>query len=174
MSDLQESDNSYKAMLNNSTINPGPAPPQTSKPKENTRLKISSLPQVQEAKKKLTSCTEDVFLSSESDEPFDWINTCTESDSLPTTVKELVQLGLIEKEEENAPLKTKTLEEFLQDEEYQPIVKAFKEIEMGHDSKVYLLGEESVTVLILCIVHDKQSSSKESAIVGLKSLLVQT
>jgi hypothetical protein len=174
MSDVQESDDSFKAMLNNSTINPGPPAPQVAKSNnnENSCLKPSSLPKVQEAKNKLTEVTKDVYLLSESDEPFEWINTITEKDSLPTTVKELVQLGLVEKEEEHEKLKTKSLEEFLQDKEYQPIIKAFQEIQPSGESKVYLLGEEeSVTVLILSIIHD---STKESVIVGLKSLLVQT
>lgn len=171
MSQSEEADNSFMAMLNNPVINPGPSSTQAVKEKRvNTRIKPSSIPQVQDVKNKLTSVTKDVYLSSESDEAFEWINTRTNHDSLPTTAEELVQLGLIDNVEQ---LKTQSVEEFFQSNQYEKILKAFKEIEStGDDSKVYLLGEGSVTVLILCIIKDKQSS--EFAIVGLKSLLVQT
>lgn len=172
MSQSEEGDNSFMAMLNNPVINPGPVvATSTSKKTEGTRLKPCSFPAVQDAEKKLTSATKDVYLSSESDEPFQLVNTSTDKDTLPTTVKELVQLGLIDEEEEQGQLKIKSMQEFLQEDQYEKIIKAFKEIEpKSDDSKVYLLGEESVTVLILCIVKDKQGT----AIVGLKSLLVQT
>lgn len=161
----EEADNSYMAMLNNPVINPGPAGLNVNAKKENTRLKASSTPLVQEVKAKLTSVTKNLYLSSESDEPFKWINTVTDHPELPKTVEELFELGLIDEEEEGA-LKIKTLEEFLKQDEYQDIIKAFKQVEQG-ESKVYLVGEESITVLILCVIQDKQ-------IVGLKSLLVQT
>lgn len=167
---MSEGDNSYMAMLNNPVINPGPAAPNVTAKKENTRLKPSSIPLVQKAKTKLISVTKDLYLSSESDEPFEWINTSTDHQELPNTVAELVELGLVDEEEQVGNLKIKSLEEFFKQNEYKEIIKAFKEIQQG-DSKVYLLGEESITVLILCIIQDKQSSN---AIVGLKSLLVQT
>ncbi|KAI8076192.1 hypothetical protein BDF21DRAFT_422782 [Thamnidium elegans] len=171
MSQSEDGNNSFMAMLNNPVINPGPSDIKAAEEKiRNTRIKPSSIPQVQEVKNKLTSVTKDLYLSSESDEPFEWINTSTNHDSLPTTAKELVQLGLIEEIEE---LKIQSLQDFFQDNQYEEILKAFKEIETTNgNSKVYLLGEEAITVLILCIIKDKQSS--EYAIVGLKSLLVQT
>lgn len=174
MSDLQSSDDSYMAMLNNPTINPGPAAPSLPKEtSENSRLKSSSLQCVQEAKDKLVKASKDVYLASESDEKFEWVNTTTKSNKLPSTIKELVQLGFIEEEDENQELKITTIDDILNDEEYQDIVKAFGEISgKSDDSKVYLIGELEITVLILCIVQDSQS--KEAAIVGLKSKLVQT
>ncbi|KAI7890222.1 uncharacterized protein EV154DRAFT_511915 [Mucor mucedo] len=161
----EEADNSYMAMLNNPVINPGPAEIKPlEKPKVNSRLKPSSGPMVQEAKTRLTSISKDVYLSSESDEPFEWINTTTEKKELPKTVDELIGLGLVDEEEEGSQVRFKTLEEFLKGEEYKEILSAFKELGGG---QVYLVGEESITVLILSLVQ-------ENAIVGLKSLLVQT
>ncbi|KAG2195287.1 hypothetical protein INT47_005062 [Mucor saturninus] len=161
----EEADNSYMAMLNNPVINPGPAAPKPlEKAKVNSRLKPSSGPMVQEAKTRLTSISKDVYLSSESDEPFEWINTTTENKELPKTVDELIALGLVDEEEQGSQVRFKTLEEFLKGEEYKEILSAFEELGGG---QVYLVGEESITVLILSLVG-------ENAIVGLKSLLVQT
>lgn len=178
-----EGDKSFMAMLNNPTINPGPPTKTVSEEIANTGLRPCVFPAVEEAKELLSNATKDVYLSSESDEAFEWINTSTEHDHLPTTEKELAQLGLIDEEIIGGEFKIKSVQEFLgDDDEYKNIVTAFQQIQKeqqkheenskGDDSKVYLLGEESVTVLILCIVQDKQSSKK--AIVGLKSLLVQT
>lgn len=164
----EEADKSYMAMLNNPVINPGPAVPKITEAKVNPRLKPSSLAIVQEAKTKLTSVSKDVFLQSESDEPFEWINTSTDRKELPTTVNELIELGLLDEEEKGNDLRFKSLQEFFKQEEYSEILSAFQQL---GGAKVYLIGESSVTVLILCLVHDKEASN---AIIGLKSLLVQT
>lgn len=174
MSELQSTDESYMAMLNNPIINPGPAVPTLSKETDdNSRLTPSSLQCVQEAKDKLVKASKDVYLASESDEAFEWVNTTTKDNKLPSTIKELVQLGFVKKEDETEEFKITTLKDILNDEEYQDIVKAFEEIsKKSDDSKVYLIGELDITVLILCIVQDNQTN--EAAIVGLKSKLIQT
>ena len=145
--------------------------PRVASHKQNTKLKPASFPPVQQAQDLLTSATQDVYLSSESDEPFEWINTITERNSLPTTIDDLEALGLLNGNESNR-LKIKSVREFLQKEEYQNIVKALEKLgELTQQgSKVYLVGEYSITVLILCIIHYEQ----QTAIVGLKSLLIQT
>ncbi|KAI8645532.1 hypothetical protein BD408DRAFT_411588 [Parasitella parasitica] len=169
-------DESYMAMLNNPVINPGPSTNTNleQEQKANTNIKPCVFPAVEEAKNLLTKATENICLSSESDEAFEWINTEIKQENLPTTKKELAQLGLISHESLTGSLTIKSLQEFLYEDNYKGIVAAFQTIqnEKACDSKVYLLGERSVIVLILCIVQDKQSSKK--AIVGLKSLLVQT
>jgi len=100
--------------------------------------------------------------------------SASEKDHLPTTAEELVKLGLIPEELVGEEFKIKSVDQFLEKDDYKDVVAAFNEIqkEDSSESKVYLLGDVSITVLILCIVHDKQSSKK--AIVGLKSLLVQS
>ncbi|CAO3608922.1 unnamed protein product [Mucor fragilis] len=169
-----EGDNSFMAMLNNPVINPGPAKKSAPAKKAATGPKPSVFPAVKKAQDLLTTSSSDVYLASESDEPFEWINTGTENAQLPTTAKELLQLNLIPEELAGEELKIKSLDEFLNKDDYKDIVAAFKEIQKGSggDSKVYLIGDVSITVLILCIVQDEQSSKK--AIVGLKSLLVQS
>jgi hypothetical protein len=175
MSQSEQADKSFMAMLNNSVINPGP-PTNTSstKTENNSRLKPCDFPTVQQAKQLLTTATKDTYLQSESDEPFEWINTSTNDNRLPSTEKELVQLGLLY-QETGEKFNVKTIQEFLCNDDYKDIVAAFekiqKELACG-DSKVYLIGEEAITVLILCIIQDEQSS--KHAIIGLKSLLVQT
>ncbi|KAG1056483.1 hypothetical protein G6F43_001630 [Rhizopus delemar] len=164
-------DDSYMAMINNPVINPPRTEKQPSPLKQNTKLKPASFPPVQQAQDLLTSATQDVYLSSESDEPFEWINTITERNSLPTTIDDLEVLGLLNGNESNQ-LKIKSVREVLQKEEYQNIVKALEKLGelTQQESKVYLVGEYSITVLILSIIHYEQ----QTAIVGLKSLLIQT
>lgn len=159
------------AMINNPVINPPRTEKQPSPLKQNTKLKPASFPPVQQAQDLLTSATQDVYLSSESDEPFEWINTITERNSLPTTIDDLEVLGLLNGNESNH-LKIKSVREVLQKEEYQNIVKALEKLGelTQQESKVYLVGEYSITVLILSIIHYEQ----QTAIVGLKSLLIQT
>lgn len=159
------------AMINNPVINPPRTEKQPSPLKQNTKLKPASFPPVQQAQDLLTSATQDVYLSSESDEPFEWINTITERNSLPTTIDDLEVLGLLNGNESNQ-LKIKSVREVLQKEEYQNIVKALEKLGelTQQESKVYLVGEYSITVLILSIIHYEQ----QTAIVGLKSLLIQT
>lgn len=163
------------AMLNNPVINPGPSTHTVSvKTETNPRLKPCDFPAVEQAKQLLTSASKDTYLQSESDEAFEWINTSTDDNHLPDSEKELVQLGLLD-QETGAQLKMKTIKEFLCKEDYKDIAGAFEKIQkelQANDNKVYLIGEESIIVLILCIVQDKQST--KHAIVGLKSLLVQT
>ncbi|GAN01611.1 hypothetical protein MAM1_0009c01045 [Mucor ambiguus] len=169
-----EGDNSFMAMLNNPVINPGPPKKSVSVKESATEPKPSVFPAVEKAKDLLTTASGDVYLASESDEPFEWINTGIEKAQLPTTAKELHQLKLIPEELVGEEFKIKSVDEFLEKDNYKDIVAAFKEVqkESSGESKVYLLGDVSITVLILCIVQDKQSSKK--AIVGLKSLLVQS
>ncbi|CAO0799617.1 unnamed protein product [Mucor circinelloides] len=169
-----EGDNSFMAMLNNPVINPGPSSNSVPQKKVATESKPCAFAAVEKAKDLLTTASEDVYLTSESDEPFEWINTSTEKDHLPTTAEELVKLGLIPEELVGEEFKIKSVDQFLEKDDYKDVVAAFNEIqkEDSSESKVYLLGDVSITVLILCIVHDKQSSKK--AIVGLKSLLVQS
>ena len=169
-----EGDNSFMAMLNNPVINPGPSSKPVPQKKVATEPKPCAFAAVEKAKGLLTTASEDVYLTSESDEPFEWINTSTEKDHLPTTAEELVKLGIIPEELVGEEFKIKSVDQFLEKDDYKDIVAAFNEIqkEDSSESKVYLLGDVSITVLILCIVHDKQSSKK--AIVGLKSLLVQS
>ncbi|EIE78340.1 hypothetical protein G6F46_002592 [Rhizopus delemar] len=164
-------DDSYMAMINNPVINPPRTEKQPSPLKQNTKLKPASFPPVQQAQDLLTSATQDVYLSSESDEPFEWINTITERNSLPITIDDLEVLGLLNGNESNQ-LKIKSVREVLQKEEYQNIVKALEKLGelTQQESKVYLVGEYSITVLILSIIHYEQ----QTAIVGLKSLLIQT
>lgn len=159
------------AMINNPVINPPRTEKQPSPLKQNTKLKPASFPPVQQAQDLLTSATQDVYLSSESDEPFEWINTITERNSLPITIDDLEVLGLLNGNESNQ-LKIKSVREVLQKEEYQNIVKALEKLGelTQQESKVYLVGEYSITVLILSIIHYEQ----QTAIVGLKSLLIQT
>jgi hypothetical protein len=175
MSQSEQGDKSFMDMLNNPFINPGqPARTTATKTENNPRLKPCDYPAVEQAKQLLTTATKDTYLQSESDEAFEWINTSTNDNHLPGSEKELVQLGLLD-QETGAPLKMKTIQEFLSNDDYKGIVAAFEKINkelQSNDSKVYLVGEESITVLILCIIQDKQSS--KHAIVGLKSLLVQT
>ncbi|KAK4509170.1 uncharacterized protein ATC70_007520 [Mucor velutinosus] len=169
-----EGDNSYMAMLNNPAINPGPPKETAPTKKAATGPKPSVFSAVEKAKDLLTTASGDVYLTSESDEPFEWINADIKKAQLPITAEELHQLKLIPKELVGEELKIKSIDEFLKEDDYKNIVAAFKEIqkESSDESKVYLLGDVSITVLILCIVQDKQSSKK--AIVGLKSLLVQS
>ncbi|CEP14825.1 hypothetical protein [Parasitella parasitica] len=165
-------DESYMNMINNPNINPGPS---TMKPlqKANIDPKPCVFPAVEEAKRLLTRASKDVYLSSETDEGFEWINTETNQEHLPTTEEELVQFGLINEQDLTGSLAILSMQEFLSEGRYKDIVAAFQTIQKeAEDSKAYLVGERSVTVLLLCIVQDKQSSKK--AIVGLKSLQVQT
>lgn len=163
---------SYMAMLNNQTINPPSHKKEsTSNTKQGKKLKPASFPPVQQAHDLLITASRGIHLVSESDEPFEFINTVTERDTLPTTVKDLKDIGLIDPEADET-LEIKSVQEFLQREEYQGIVKALEKLgELTQQGgKVYLVGERSITVLILSLVRYEQ----QCAIIGLKSLLVQT
>ncbi|KAI9475772.1 MAG: hypothetical protein EXX96DRAFT_574573 [Benjaminiella poitrasii] len=185
MSESEAASKSFMAMLNNPIINPGP---QIAKPTSEDEPHIKSCPfvEVDEAKELLTKASKDVYLHTESDEGFEWINVPTTDNLLPSSVNELSELGLLNaKEAETNEMKTLSLEEFFDrycqeeddDGRYKKIVSAFKKIQeeqgqKSEDSKVFLVGERAITVLILCIVQDKPAS--KAAVIGLKSLLVQT
>ncbi|KAG1451455.1 hypothetical protein G6F56_008080 [Rhizopus delemar] len=162
--------NSYLDMLNNPTINP-PQKEQDKNLEKEQKLKPASFPPAQQAQDLLTAASRDVFLVSESDEPFEFINTLTDRDTLPTNLKELEELGLLNGGEEDR-LRIKSVPEFLRQDEYKEIVKALEKLgeltEQG--GKVYLVGDISITVLILILIRYED----KSAIVGLKSLLVQS
>lgn len=155
-----EGDKSYMSMLNNPFINS--VPEQKQEQKINNKLKSCTVPQ--EVKATLISASQDKYLVSESDEPFEWVNTASPFDHLPKNTKELMELGFVE--DVDTPIKIKSLDAFFSENQgLESIFDAFKKLQ--GESQVYLIGEpESRTVLILCHV--------ESALVGLKSLLVQT
>ncbi|CAO3692315.1 unnamed protein product [Rhizopus stolonifer] len=162
--------NSYLDMLNNPTINPS-RKEQDKNPEKEQKLTPASFPPAQQAQDLLTAASRDVYLVSESDEPFEFINTLTDRDTLPTNLKELEELGLLNGGEEDR-LRIKSVPEFLRQDEYKEIVKALETLgkltEQG--GKVYLVGDISITVLILTLIRYEG----KSAIVGLKSLLVQS
>ncbi|KAI8997533.1 hypothetical protein BDB01DRAFT_771471 [Pilobolus umbonatus] len=162
---------SFMNMLNNPVINPPHQAVNNAPITDNTRLRPAPYPQVKEAQRILEEASKDVYLPSETDAAFEYINTMTNSSQLPTTKEELVELGLMTPEEDS--LKIQTIDSFLHGEEYNDIKQAFKGIEKDNQKiRVYLIGEITIHVYILTIVQDKQSSTY--ALVGLKSHLVET
>ncbi|KAI7905884.1 uncharacterized protein BX663DRAFT_428667 [Cokeromyces recurvatus] len=183
MSDSEEAHKSFMSMLNNPIINPGPPQLPKSTSEGEPRIKPCPFVEVEEAKELLTKASEDVYLHTESDEGFRWIDAPTTDNLLPSSVNELVEYGLLNvKEAESNVLKTLSLQEFFDtyghnNDDYNNIIQGFKKIQeeqgrKSEDSKVFLIGERAITVLILCIVQDKPGA--KAAIIGLKSLLVQT
>ncbi|KAI8977207.1 hypothetical protein BDF20DRAFT_873548 [Mycotypha africana] len=190
-----EADKSFMSMLTNPIINPGPQQQQQLQQPTKTNQMSSTGPEalskssdesghysklVRHSKELLTQSAKDKYLTSESDEPFEWIYATPIDDnmkSLPTSEEELMEMGLINMSTKEHGFKTKTLDDFFQHnkEDYKEIIEAFNELKNQYDAeetKVYLIGEMSIQVLILSLIKDQETSKK--AIVGLKSLLVQT
>ncbi|KAI9254886.1 hypothetical protein BY458DRAFT_520582 [Sporodiniella umbellata] len=161
---------SYLNMLNNTVINPSEPSEKKEKKSEDSKLKAATFSAATEAQTLLNKASEDVLLVSESDEPFEAINVETKLERLPTTFEELGQLGLLKGDEEDR-LRIKSVPEFLRQDDYRDIVAAIKKINPEEsDSKVYLVGDISITVLVLTLV----SHEHQHAIIGLRSLSVQS
>ncbi|KAI9498342.1 hypothetical protein BDB00DRAFT_783972 [Zychaea mexicana] len=181
---MEKEDADYLAMLNNKTINPDPRQQeqqQSSSPaiNVNTAEPFEALTSACHA---ITGSSKELSLVSETDAPFEWVSTNWSSDDLPTA-QDILKLGWAD--DMNAS-RSKTLDQFFepmtdenndpygQAKRYQALHKKLKEVFSDKPAKVYLLGEESVTVLILGIISSKGGSERTRALAGLRSLLVQT
>lgn len=173
-----EGDQAYLAMLNNKTINP---PPREEQPQEESRASklATPFPALTTAEQNVTSAIKDVYLVSESDEPFEWITAPWTSDKLPTAA-ELTELGLVDKASLGR-IQTSTLEEFFKKrvaaddpygmaDKYRVLWDRLSDTFGKECSKVYFIGETSITVLIVGIITD----GNDRALAGLRSLLVET
>ncbi|KAI8370083.1 hypothetical protein EDC96DRAFT_573606 [Choanephora cucurbitarum] len=171
----QQADNNYMAMLNNPYINPEPSPGKNALEKQNTKLKPCHFPETHKAQNILAAATKETYLVSESDEPLEWINTKIEQDSLPSSESELIELGLIEKEDVGK-LKIQPLTDSLlfNKEEYKHIVAACKKAVDSSEWKVYRVENKQGTTTVVFVLSIAQGSNGQKALVGLKSLLVQT
>lgn len=177
---MEKEDADYLAMLNNKTINPTP-----SKQQENKQQSISlagesaqQFPELMAARDQISSRSKELSLVSETDAPFEWVSADWNSDTLPS-VQQLVDLGWID---QSVTEKTKSIDEFFdkltksddpygQAGRFQSLYEAIQHAFEGQETKVYLLGDQSITVLILGIIS---SNDGKKALAGLRSLLVET
>ena len=177
---MEKEDADYLAMLNNKTINPPPSEQQENKQQtiSHARESATQFPALMAARDQITVRSKDLSLVSETDAPFEWVSADWNSNTMPS-VQQLVELGWID---ESTTEKTKSLEEFFdklikggdpygQADRFQSLYEAIQHVFEGQETKVYLLGEQSITVLILGIIS---TNDGEKALAGLRSLLVET
>ncbi|KAI8075933.1 uncharacterized protein B0P05DRAFT_547008 [Gilbertella persicaria] len=169
-----QADKNYMSMLNNPYINPSSSSGEAVAKKQDIRLKPCHFPAVQEVQNILTNATKDTFLISESDEPFEWINIEIKQTDLPTTEKELVTLGLIQKETGNFKIEPLSDCSLLKQQDYKHIISACEKAVTDNDWKVYRVKNEQGTTTTILVLSIVQGSNNTHALVGLKSLLVQT
>ncbi|KAI8353350.1 hypothetical protein BD560DRAFT_408316 [Blakeslea trispora] len=171
----QQADSNYMAMLNNPYINPPSSADNSVSEKQNTKLKPCHFSETRKAQNVLTAATKETYLMSESDEPFEWINTETKQDSLPSSEKELIELGLIE-EEDFGNLKIQPLADcpLFNREEYKHVIAACEKAVDSSEWKVYRVKNKQETTTIVLVLSIVKGTDGQKALVGLKSLLVQT
>ncbi|KAI9277135.1 hypothetical protein BDA99DRAFT_494964 [Phascolomyces articulosus] len=181
---MEKEDSDYMAMLNNSTINPGPKQEQTPSLATTSQLNTATPNEtLTSAFQAIMNVSNDLVLVSESDEPFEWISADWAQDKLPVTAQEIIQLGWVDPSVDSpSTFKTKTLNQFfdpLVDEKndpynqakgFQKMYKLFKDA--FSDAQVYFIGEGSINVFVLGIIN--ATSGGKRALAGLRSLLVQT
>lgn len=170
------SSDDYLSMLNNPVINP----PRSQVNKQDTvqpKLPTTfAFAKVSKASKELTSASQDLYLESETDAPFTWVNSDWTKPTPPETKQELIECEFLDDTEKDGPFSTESLDEFFNTlpDTYQGIHEAFRSISSPEATKVYRVGEDaSMTVLLLAVVEDVENAGVYS-LVGLKSLLVMT
>lgn len=177
---MEKEDADYLAMLNNKTINPPPSEQQqtTQQSTSHAGESATQFPELMAARDQITARSKDLSLVSETDAPFEWVSADWSSNTLPS-VQQLVELGWID---ESVTEKTKSVDEFFdkltkggdpygQADRFQSLYEAIQHVFEGQETKVYLLGDQSITVLILGIIS---TNDGKKALAGLRSLLVET
>ncbi|KAG0178470.1 hypothetical protein DFQ28_008377 [Apophysomyces sp. BC1034] len=180
--DNQNNDNaSYLAMLNNPTINPPAKPPKKDSPKQGVQLASATFSAAMVAQQSLKDMSSDLDLVSETDAPFESLNIAWDKTALPTA-EELINLGLVEEDGDREvktvaaffePFTTEENDPYKQAAGFRALLQKFEELfsDAEQDAKVYLIGDITITVLILGIIR---GDNGKHALVGLKSMLVET
>lgn len=183
---MDQEDTNYLAMLNNATINPSPQQQQRRGHSQQPRVKTQAdtFPALESVQQSITSVSRSLSLVSETDAQLEWISAHWTHDHLPSA-QELVELGWTDSESASICCKTKSIDEFLEpianDEQdpygqaadFRALLDKFRQsFKDPKESRVYLLGERSITVLMIGLVRD--DDAKARALAGLRSLLVET
>ncbi|KAI8881088.1 hypothetical protein K501DRAFT_286556 [Backusella circina FSU 941] len=165
----------YMNMLNNPVINPS----RSQVKKQDTAPKLPTsfaFAKVSKASTALTTASQDLYLESETDAPFIWVNSDWTKPAPPETKQELIECEFLDEAEKDGPFSTESLDAFFSTlpDTHQGIREAFRTISSPEATKVYRVGEDaSMTVLVLAVVEDVENAGVYS-LVGLKSLLVMT
>ncbi|KAF7721453.1 hypothetical protein EC973_004677 [Apophysomyces ossiformis] len=179
--DQDNANDSYLAMLNNPKINPPRNPPRTENSQTTPLLASADFSAATSVQQSLKETAGDLMLVSETDAPFESLNIAWDKSTLPT-VEELIDLGLVEEDGDRdiksltaffEPLTSKANDPYKQASGFRALLEKFKELfgESEDSAKVYLIGEITITVLVLGLIR---GDDDRNALVGLKSILVES
>lgn len=120
----------------------------------------------------LTMETNHLSLESKTTAPFIIMNSDWDKNMPPTTKYDLLRAGSLHEHEEEGSFKKQSLEDFLatQPEELQYLSQVFNAFSNPETRSVYLVGDDTVFVLILAVLRDPDNR-KRFSLVGLKSLI---